>query len=116
MITARLWLAAVPDEETADNLAYCDGERQKRRAGRRNEWDMIAGKLDGTPCVHEGITFPVYAEARRRKGWPDVPNAIETPGHPAPAIGPNRWTGHVPKTKATKPVLRLVVCNDKAAE
>ena len=46
------------------------------RSTRRNWWDVLAGQRDGTPNVIDGTEFPVLRAARRRKGWPDVPNAV----------------------------------------
>ena len=68
---------------------------------RRNWWDILAGDEKGNPRTVAGIAFPVLRAARRRKGWPDVPNATcrsEAESIPPVRIGIGRW----PRKRARK--------------
>lgn len=68
---ARVWLRANGHADVADQIdaIMADWHRRKVKT-RRNWWDVLAGDLDGNPKAVQGVTFPVLAAARRRKGWP----------------------------------------------
>lgn len=55
---------------------------------RRNWWDMLAGRKDGSPYVVLGVEIPVLAAAQRRKGMPVTPNALDRSAPPAPKKKP----------------------------
>lgn len=67
-----------------------DGRRKRGVKTRRNWWDVLAGDREGNPRKVEGVTFPVLAAARRRKGWPPCDSEIGA-GEAAPAPKANRW-------------------------
>jgi len=76
-MTCRNWLLANGYE---DVVALIDQAMAKMAARgskqRRNWWDILSGGKDGTPCVREGIEFPVLRIAQVRQGKFVTPNAI----------------------------------------
>jgi len=68
---ARVWLRANGQNDVADQIdVIMAGWRRCGAKARRNWWDVLAGDREGNPKRVEGITFPVLAAARRRRGWP----------------------------------------------
>lgn len=81
---ARVWLRANGHADVADRIDAIMAARHKRGVKtRRNWWDVLAGDREGSPRKVEGVTFPVLAAARRRKGWSRCESEIGT-GEVAP--------------------------------
>jgi len=82
---ARVWLRANGHGDVADPIDTLMEEwRERGVKTRRNWWDVLAGDREGNPRKVQGITFPVLAVARRRKGWPECSSEIVS-GETAPA-------------------------------
>jgi hypothetical protein len=65
----------------------------KGKKTRRNWWDVLAGRENGTQRIIEGVYFPVLKAARLRKGWPVTEHSLcrnENENIPA-IIQSNRW-------------------------
>jgi hypothetical protein len=88
---ARGWLRANGHDDVADHIdAIMKKWRARGAATRRNWWDILAGNEAGDPRTVEGVSFPVLAAARRRKGWSTSRNEVGS-GEVAPAPTTNRW-------------------------
>ena len=75
---ARVWLRANGYIDIADDIARVMAQwKAEGNLTRRNWWEILGGKVDGTPRLAGGITFPVLRAARIRQRLPDVPNAIQ---------------------------------------
>lgn len=93
-INIATWLAA---NGYADVLALIRSvEAAWAAAGkktRRDWWLVLAGTLEGQPCVVAGVEFPILAAARRRKRWPHVPAERSNQDEAAPPrVWRGRWT------------------------
>lgn len=91
---ARVWLRNHGYEAVADRIdAIMTGWRLRGVKTRRNWWLVLAGTPLGTPCLIDGMAFPILAAARRRMGLPPTAGAEErTPGEIAPGVRvQGRW-------------------------
>lgn len=70
---ARTWLRENGQGDVADTIDRLM-EKWKARGvtTRRNWWDVLAGDKHGNPKVVDGVTFPVFPDARRRQGYPPL--------------------------------------------
>src|SRR5579859_856149 len=76
-ISARDWLHENNYEDVAAKIDTVIARWTKQgKATRRNWWDVLAGRVNGTPKKIEGITFPVLRIARIRKGWNVTPDCL----------------------------------------
>lgn len=74
---ARSWLRANGHDHVADQIDELMARWRKRGVKtRRNWWDVLAGDFAGEAKAVDGVTFPVLAAARRRKGWPSSRSEI----------------------------------------
>ena len=93
--TLRQWLQ---ENDYADVLGIIDAviERWAKQGlkTRRNWWDILAGHENGNPHVVAGRTFPILRAARRRKGWSDIPTALQRNPRekPLPVKKTGRWS------------------------
>src|SRR5438132_9883994 len=70
-VTAYNWLLQNNYEEVAAKIERVESKwHAQGKKTRRNWWDVLAGRKDGSPQRIEGIRFPVLRAARLRKGWP----------------------------------------------
>ena len=80
-----------------------NGWKSKGTKTRRNWWDVLAGRKNGTPCTIEGVTFPILKVAQIRKGITVTENAIcRNESEVAPSIVTSgRWPNktNVPSPK-----------------
>jgi hypothetical protein len=89
---ARVWLRANGHSDVADRIdAIMEGWRKRGVKTRRNWWDVLAGDREGEPRKVQGVTFPVLAAARRRKGWPRCASEIGS-DEAAPDPAAHRWS------------------------
>ncbi|HTR50287.1 MAG TPA: AAA family ATPase [Kofleriaceae bacterium] len=97
---ARAWLRANDHDDVADRIDAILAKWRARGSGqRRNWWDVLAGNEAGKPKKVEGVTFPVLAAARRRKGWPECETEVGV-GKIAPPPTANRWGARKMKPKS----------------
>lgn len=70
--------------------------RKQRKRTRRNWWDVLAGHKDGSPCVIEGVRFPILRAARARKDWDSARRELSRKNSevPLPVQPQARWAGH----------------------
>lgn len=74
---ARDWLRANGYNDLAEEIDAITAEwRAAGKSTRRNWWDVLAGKRDGSPRVAGGREWPVLAVARRRQGLPPIKTAL----------------------------------------
>jgi hypothetical protein len=93
-MTAREWLRANGYSELATMIDEIMAEwKAAGNKQRRNWWQVLAGKKDGSPCVVAGRTFPVLKEAQKRQHMKVTRTAEKRSRRErAPAIRPtNRW-------------------------
>ena len=100
-MTCREWLRANSYEDVAaliDRAMSSMALRGSRQ--RRNWWEILAGRPNGSSHVREGIEFPVLQVAQKRQGKPVTPGALRRNDcEDAPGLNTTgRWTA----TKATK--------------
>ncbi len=93
-MTAREWLRANGYADVAHMIDQILAEwRVAGNRQRRNWWQVLAGRKDGTPVVVAGREFPVLAAAQRRQCVKVSKNAIRNKRREkAPPIRiTNRW-------------------------
>lgn len=100
-MTAREWLrnngyADLADEIEEVTLAW----RAAGKSTRRDWWDVLAGRADGSPRRAGGREWPVLAVARERQGLPPAEIAISRSDGEEPP--PVRRTGRWPTRTATE--------------
>jgi hypothetical protein len=94
MDDVRVWLRANGYAEIADDIdAVMSQWRLGGKATRRNWWEILAGKADGSPRKVAGREWPVLAAFRARQGLDPMPHALSrTVGEEAPPPRvTNRW-------------------------
>jgi hypothetical protein len=93
-MTAREWLRANGYAHVADTIDQILAEwRAAGNKQRRNWWQVLAGRKDGTSVLVAGRTFPVLAAAQKRQCVKVSRNAIRNKrGEKAPPIRlSRRW-------------------------
>lgn len=93
-MTAREWLRANGYSELAAMIDEIMAEwKATGNKQRRNWWQVLAGKKDGSPCVVAGRTFQVLKEAQKRQHMKVTRTAEKRSRRErAPAIRQtNRW-------------------------
>jgi hypothetical protein len=95
-MTCREWLRANDYNDVADLIDEAMSRMATRGSKqRRNWWGILAGGMNGKPCVCEGITFPVLVSAQRHERKKITDNAIRrNPKEKPPAV---RVTGRWPQ-------------------
>ena len=84
---ARDWLRAHEYGDIAEEIdAVTAGWRAAGKSTRRNWWDVLAGKRNGSPRVAGGREWPVLAVARRRQGLPPAKIALRRRRREVPPI------------------------------
>lgn len=75
---ARVWLRAIGLGTLADKIdKIMQSWKDRGLKTRRNWWEALGGMPKGAPMTVEGVTFPIIAEVRRRRGLDPVEGAIE---------------------------------------
>src|SRR2546428_12682208 len=94
-MTIRAWLRRNGYVAIADQIDEVTLEwRSQGKHTRRNWWDILAGRGDGTPITVAARTFPVLKAAQKRQGRPISKNAISRRGRKRPpGIRPGRYRG-----------------------
>jgi hypothetical protein len=97
-----VWLRANGYDDVADDIDRVMATwKAEGKATRRNWWEILAGKADGTPRVAGGITFPVLRAARIRQGLdPNVPDVVQR--NPKEVPPPVRVSPRWPKKRRRK--------------
>jgi hypothetical protein len=92
-MTCRDWLRTNGYENIVDLIDQAMAKMAARNSKqRRNWWDILSGGAEGSPCLVEGIEFPVLRVAQVRQGKPITPNAIRrNPKELPPDVRPGRW-------------------------
>jgi len=101
-IDAREWLRANEHTKLAEQIDSIMARWAKSgKRTRRNWWDVLAGGPNGEPRKVAGVTFPVLAAARKRKGLPSVSHGLERRrGEVAPEPADvTRWSGTPKKNR-----------------
>src|SRR2546426_4824335 len=76
-VEARKWLRENGYDDIADLIDGVMGEWQKTGIRtRRNWWDLLAGRADGSPCVLGKTVFPILRAAQIRQGRSVTANSI----------------------------------------
>jgi hypothetical protein len=91
-LDARKWLRANGYQDVADQIDQVIAEwKIQGKATRRNWWEVLAGRPDGTPNTIAGRTFPVLRVAQLRENREPTDGAIHR-GEPL-SLDPVRDTG-----------------------
>ena len=93
-MNVRQWLRENNYDDIADMIDEIMNEwRVAGKKTRRNWWDILAGRKNGTPCKRDGRVFPVLRAAQIRQGRPITENAIcRNPEEiPPPVVVSGRW-------------------------
>jgi hypothetical protein len=94
--TARDWLVANGYDDIAGLIDRAmERWKQKGTRTRRDWWEVLAGRADGTGKIIEGIQFPVIAAIQRRMGRIVTEGSLcRNKKEVAPKIRPQgRWIG-----------------------
>jgi len=76
-MTCRDWLTNNSYEDVAALIDQAIAQMKARGSKqRRNWWDILSGGVGGTPCICEGIEFPVLRVAQKRQHKQVTKNAI----------------------------------------
>lgn len=93
-MVALSWLRQNSYEDVADLIDLVLAEnRAAGRKTRRNWWDTLSGRADGSAVSVNGRLFPVLRVAQVRQGKPITPNALcrnETEV-PPDVVATKRW-------------------------
>ncbi len=94
-MNVRQWLRENNYDDVADMIDEVMNEwKVAGKKTRRNWWDILAGRKNGTPCERSGRTFPVLRAAQIRQGKPITESAIyRNPEEiPPPIVMSGRWS------------------------
>src|SRR5882724_11816819 len=75
--TAYAWLVQNQYEDIAAKIKRVESRwHAQGKKTRRNWWEVLAGRKNGSAKRIEGVLFPVLRAARLRKGWPVTDGCI----------------------------------------
>jgi hypothetical protein len=91
---ARPWLRTIGMAALADKIdEIMQSWKDRGLKTRRNWWEALGGTPKGAPMTVEGVTFPIIAAVRMRRGLDPVSGSIKLPAHVVvpPPIPQARW-------------------------
>lgn len=97
-MNAREWLLENGYVEVADLIDEIQAEwKAQGKKTRRNWWDVLAGRKDGSPSIIAGREFPVLRAAQSRQKRPVTENSVARANEVAVPSKEEqaRWRGHV---------------------
>jgi hypothetical protein len=103
---ARIWLRTIGYGWLADEIdKIMQSWKDRGLKTRRNWWEALAGTPKGSPMVVEGVTFPILAPVRERRGLDPVKGAIKLPSNVVvpPEVPQARWKKVPAKRTAGQP-------------
>lgn len=91
---ARVWLRSIGYGQLADRIdEIMQSWKERGLKTRRNWWEALGGTPRGTAMTVEGVTFPIFAAVRKRRGLDPVKEGIDLPPNVVvpPEVPQVRW-------------------------